>query len=227
MKNTISVKSHFEEDIKNLWNNPKYSNIEVKKRGYVVHDKIIQNSILFVGINPSFAKGLENESYFINLCQEGRDRPGGGVYSYFKKFVRISKEVGLVWSHIDLLFFRETSQRFVDSLIKNKENGQDFISDQLKISKNILIKAQPKIIVVSNTKARDFMRYKKERTPVGFDFEFNEELGTEVIVNDNELNGTPVFFTSMLTGQRALDNGSFKRLTWHIKFVLKKLNNKS
>lgn len=27
----------------------------------------------------------------------------------------------------------------------------------------------------------------------------------------------PLFFSGMLTGQRALDNGSFERLKWHIK----------
>jgi uncharacterized protein YecE (DUF72 family) len=30
----------------------------------------------------------------------------------------------------------------------------------------------------------------------------------------------------MLSGQRALDLGSFERLKWHIKFVLKQLNDK-
>ena len=44
---------------------------------------------------------------------------------------------------------------------------------------------------------------------MGFDFIFDEKLGTHKIVNNSELENTPVFFTSMLTGQRALDNGSF------------------
>jgi len=38
------------------------------------------------------------------------------------------------------------------------------------------------------------------------------------------LKNVPIFFTSMLTGQRALDNGSFERLIWHINFVLGKIS---
>jgi hypothetical protein len=55
-----------------------------------------------------------------------------------------------------------------------------------------------------------------------FDFEFDENLGTHKIVNNSELENVPVFFTSMLSGQRALDNGSYQRLIWHIKYVLNK-----
>lgn len=40
-----------------------------------------------------------------------------------------------------------------------------------------------------------------------------------LVVNNSFLEGTPVFFSSMLTGQRALDLGSLERLEWHIRFV--------
>ena len=56
---------------------------------------------------------------------------------------------------------------------------------------------------------------------MGFDFQFDEKLGTHKIINNLELENTPVFFTSMLTGHRAIDNGSFERLKWHINFILK------
>lgn len=49
------------------------------------------------------------------------------------------------------------------------------------------------------------------------DFKWDEELGTYTYKNN------PFFFSSMLTGQRALDNGSFERLVWHIKKVKSKL----
>jgi len=57
-----------------------------------------------------------------------------------------------------------------------------------------------------------------------FGFEFDDEIGTYRIIKNDKLKHTPVFFTSMLTGQRALDLGSYERLIWHILFVLKKLN---
>lgn len=43
-----------------------------------------------------------------------------------------------------------------------------------------------------------------------------------LVVNNSFLEGTPVFFSSMLTRQRALDLGSLERLEWHIRFVRKK-----
>jgi len=57
---------------------------------------------------------------------------------------------------------------------------------------------------------------------VGLDykFEFDEKIGTDRIVSKGKLYNAPIFFTSMLSGQRALDNGSFKRLKGHIKFVM-------
>jgi hypothetical protein len=64
---------------------------------------------------------------------------------------------------------------------------------------------------------------KKEHISMNFEFEFRDEFGTNVITNEPILKNVPIFFTSMLTGQRALDNGSYERLIWHMKFVLEKL----
>jgi len=65
-----------------------------------------------------------------------------------------------------------------------------------------------RVTKIANKKYSDF---------IGYDFIWDEELGTYTYKNN------PFFFTSMLTGQRALDNGSFKRLIWHINFVKNKV----
>ena len=69
--------------------------------------------------------------------------------------------------------------------------------------------------MVNNTYARELL---KDR----LDSKFDEEIGTHRITGKNNLQGTPIFFTSMLTGQRALDLGSYERLIWQIKYVLEK-----
>lgn len=213
----LSVKKEYQKEIDNIWNDAKYKDHDIIKdvmeRGYGVHDEIIKDTILFISINPSFSgENLKKESYFINIEQEGKTFP------YFKKFIEIAKEVNTKWSHFDLLFFRETSQKYVDFILKH-EIGVKFIAKQLEISKNIIALARPKIIVVSNTKSRYFMKSKKKNgvgTTMGYEFLFDEKIGTHVIINDPVLNGVPVFFTSMLTGQRALDNESYQRLICHI-----------
>lgn len=218
----FSVKDIFGTQIKNIWVNENYKDINVINRGFTVQDNIIRNSIMFIGINPSFDENnIEVNEEFYNIEQNGKSHP------YFNKFKEISKNINHHWTHFDLLFFRETNQKYINELLKHK-NGVDFVFRQLEISKNVIIKAKPKILIVSNTMARHFMGFDKNQDQtqgvwMGFDFVFDENLGTHKIVNNSDLDNTPVFFTSMLTGQRALDNGSFERLNWHINFVLKQL----
>ncbi len=207
---TLLISEKFGSQIEEIWHNSKFENIEIIKRGFAVQDDIKQNALFFIGINPSY-----NDIYGCIYY----DNSHGETHRYFKKFIDVSKNVGIDWTHLDLLFVRETSQKIIKSLQKTKI-GHDFIDEQLKISKKIIEFAKPQILVVNNTHARDLLQSDSFST-AKFEFEFDEILGTERIINHRFLNGTPVFFTSMLTGQRALDLGSYKRLIWHIKYVQK------
>jgi len=66
-------------------------------------------------------------------------------------------------------------------------------------------------------------KYREINIESGFDFIFDEIYGTDKIEKPEKLKGKPIFFTSMLSGAGALDNGSKKRLIWHIKYVLERL----
>jgi hypothetical protein len=206
----FSVKKEFGNEIRKIWDETKYDSIEPKNRGFAVQDYIEYNSLMFIGINPSYNGNPGNLFY---------DNSQGVTYKYYKKFIEISSEVGLNWSHLDLLFLRVTNQKEVKSLGENNL-GHIFYDEQLKISKKIIETTKPKIIVVNNTYARDLLHSQSFTSPK-YDIEFDEKIGTERIVNNEILNGVPIFFTSMLTGQRALDLGSYKRLIWHIKYVMK------
>jgi hypothetical protein len=109
--------------------------------------------------------------------------------------------------------------------LKRKE-GLLFLHEQLMVSKlvieEILNKGQPTIFVVNNTLAREFLgkdrpvNYSQDQKHwLDYRFEWKDEVGTYFY------KGSPFFFTSMLTGQRALDKGSLERLIWHITFVKK------
>jgi hypothetical protein len=67
-----------------------------------------------------------------------------------------------------------------------------------------------------------------ENVWMGLNFKFDEDLGCDVIQASKdtpvELVGTPVFFSSMLSGQRALDRGSWERLAWQMRRVLRMKN---
>lgn len=186
--------------------------------------------LLFMGINPAF-----NE----------KDSSWKGSYTrphktaekhlpYFKSFVLIEQELKKEyhwhgqWTHLDVFAFRETDQKTIETkLLKSSENVA-FLYDQLMLARERILHIKPKVIVVSNALVRMFMgkqRFEANGTEHGvwmdFRFEFDKEIGTDVIIEPIELKGTLVFFTSMLSSQRALDNGSKERLIWHVAKALK------
>jgi len=200
-------------------------------RGFVFQFDENQNDIdiLFVGINPSYGGDKSEGQFYSKKDVES--------LSYFRPFNNIINELdnkrtgfkNLTWSHIDMLVFRETQQSFIKNKLLKTVEGIQFINKQLIISKQILEYLNPKIIVVSNTAARHFLgrdKYEKKGKEfgvwMGYDFEFDYNLGTDKIINNSKINPY-VFFASMLSGQRALDKGSKQRLIWHIDNVLNKI----
>jgi len=194
----------FKDDFYNLFR--KYNGNEIVNRGSASSKFIHQDSILFIGLNPSFTKGATNGSFFYDSTQ--------AKAAYFKKFNEIAEEVGLPWSHLDLLTVRETKQKKVEKL------PPEFINAHLKISKGILERSKPIVIVVENSLARTYFGKGNINGNGMYSFEFDDSIGTDRIISDSNLKNLPVFFTSMLTGQRALDLGSLERLKWHIKQVV-------
>ena len=205
----LNIEENYKKEIESIWNNSKFKTVPYINRGYAVQRDIPYGSILFIGINPSYSedKTKERNSFFYSNHQQKE------VYQYFKKFQDISQKSNLEWSHLDLLYIRQTDQKIVKKIFLDPL-GKEFLDKQLAISKCIIEKSKPKIIVVSNAYARDLFLGE-----CNFQTQFDENIGTHKIINNIHLKNTPVFFTSMLTGQRALDNGSYERLVWHIKFI--------
>jgi hypothetical protein len=225
-----NIPSLIQDKINNLWK--KFSDLDICKIPPIASHGIPDKGIVFMGINPSlsederkrlFSKEEKKCEFYKLSYDENTD------YRYFKKFFEVARQTGLDWGHLDLLYCRETNQNKVKALLKT-ERGKDFLYQQCMITKSVLNKIidknKPRIFVITNTFARDLLgRYRKSHEPkieeewwVDFDFVWNDGLGTYVY------NNNPFFFTSMLTGQRALDNGSFERLVWHINLVKKKLS---
>ena len=191
--------------------------------------EIPNDGLIFVGINPSMTDKVKErliEKNDINCEFHKLTYDVNLDYRYFKKFFDVAEKTGLNWGHMDLLYNRETNQKKVAGLLKT-ERGKDFIYKQCMISKIVLDKIidekRPRIFIVNNTLARELLgEYHSEKPTIksnhwiGYDFVWNEDFGTYVYKNN------AFFFTSMLTGQRALDNGSYQRLIWHIKQVKKK-----
>lgn len=217
----FSAKSVFEKQFDKLWNDAISNGISMADRGYSAQDEINFDSLLFVGCNPSYdgISHVDKSENKVGVFYKNADvinrRP---ILRYFTKFPILADAANLNWHHIDLFFVRETNQDIFKSLFDKGEMEKTFLFQQRKISTEIIERSKPKIIVVVNAHAAEIFRHI-------FPLEFDNKIGTYRVKGHQSLENTPVFLSGMLTGQRALDNGSFDRLKWHIQFVLEKMNN--
>lgn len=200
----------------------------------MIYPTIKKERILFIGLNPSFNERSfritlkdtpysnidpkkdfhwSNRADFNPEIAEKFEVRQKEVVPFFAKFREIAEYTSMNWEHIDLFFYRETSQKHLTQLIYPKNKLSDFGRRQIELSKQLILEAIPKVIVVANAFASRLFKNEvfKEELKEGID----EEHGYHVL----RLNGRaiPVFLASMLTGQRAMDNYSYERLKWHIK----------
>jgi len=219
---------YLNKEILDLWE--EYSVEKTNGLMPLLYSELKSNAILFIGLNPSFSergfnsilngsryKDLDVKKFYAHrnkgdFDQEisiDLDRIAKKKYAYFDKFRTISSFVDLDWEHIDLFFVRETNQKNMRKKIFVKgEEPNEFGRAQLALSERLIVKSEPKLIVVANALASRL--FEKQ-----FSTKFNDEKGCHYA--DINGKGIPVFLSGMLTGQRALDNFSFKRLKWHIK----------
>ncbi len=229
----------YKTDVLDIWS--KYQNHEIflnpdfeYRKFPLLPEKIKKNSLLFVGMNPSFRKGVkildsEKKVGFYDIHKNNNEKE----ISYFIKMSDVARYCEVEWTHLDLFFIRETQQKLIESLTYT---SIDFLNEQLAISFEIIEKSKPKLIIVANAFASEFFGKKKESKHSKFDkiwkgfdlyFDnnlwgkkttFNKSIGTYEIKLNNKL--VPILFSGMLSGQRALDIGSFERLKWQAKKIL-------
>lgn len=219
-----------------LWD--KYFHNDPEAYAPLFYDTFATNSLLFVGMNPSFSatafrtifknsefKDTDPKKFFkwsniskhLDLVDQCivMDKHAYTNYSlYFGRPIEMAKAANIPWDHIDLFLYRETSQTDFMKRIHDGKKLNQFAYDQLAIFKQTLIAVKPKCIVVSNAFGSQIVReYLSE------DLAWNEKRGFHILMLNG--NKVPIFFTSMLSGQRSLDRWSYERLVWHVKQALK------
>ncbi|MER8567439.1 hypothetical protein NKH85_15755 [Mesorhizobium sp. M0924] len=180
--------------------------------------------LLFVGFNPSFniaetqaraPAGLDvNDFYRWQGFAEDRIPIMQAVqhqfiqdFAYFTPMQNIAHYAEMTWAHIDLYPLRNTRQNETIEYFRNRP----ILKESLELLFQTTVYAiRPQIIVVANAYASRCV----ERL-FGEDLSFDETVGFHRLEMDED--EAAVFFSGMLTGQRALDTGSFKRLRWHVR----------
>lgn len=210
---TINLKSKLSKPLEKIWK-------EFKKESFCTYTphalaELKTEGLVFIGINPSLPRAEEERSALLGGKPHFGDESNMN-HKYFKKFFEIGTKTKLSWSHLDIFYMRETNQNALKKLLRS-ETGRDFLNQQWQLTKSILDPllqdSKKRIFVVNNALARDIIISKINGLTKGYVMKFDEEIGTYTYKNNI------FFFTSMLTGQRALDTGSFERLVWHINQV--------
>lgn len=215
----LELENLISEKLTNLW--AEFSENGFAKIPPLSVSEIPKNSILFIGLNPSLSESeklrLIESNVKVEFYKHNSEKKNN--HKYFHKFIDIAEQTNQTWGHFDLLFIRETKQDNIVKLIGDKR-GIDFIYRQIAISKLVLEKvieeAKPKLFIVNNTLSRKFLgkdKVNNNNVWMDLDFVWDNKIGTYRYKN------IPFYFTSMLTGQRALDLGSYERLIWQIKLV--------
>jgi hypothetical protein len=222
MNEKINVRERWGAKIAALWDKYKNKKVpdaeaEIIKRGAFVQDTLWTKSILFVGIGASWGDGIleyvVQDGDIQYETEKGRDK-----WAYYKPLRELAEYVGpnTAWSHIDITLLRETNQDRVEPFYSAMP---DFMREQFELALEMAAQAEPWVIVVNNAFVSRLLRGEIKPFPIAFKSEFDEDIGVHRIKAPTALENIPVFYTGMLSGQRALDIGSRERLFWHVKNV--------
>lgn len=202
--------------------------------------------ILYVGLNPSFSdrnfsvlakkiKDKDKKTWFLMKSRtkvnsfyaygkaeitknyltqlEEINRIFVENFPYFAKIKKIAGDCRLILSVTDLFLMRETSQKEVRKITfsdKKEQKLTDFAKRQIKIFFEIVQAINPRVILVGNALASSILKNYMNKS-----ITWNDHLGTYIANINSRV--VPIFFSGMLSGQRALDNHSMERLEWQIK----------
>lgn len=214
----INVKEVIDKDfLDSLF--PEDSDDEIRKRGYAIEEVLPQNTILFLGLNPSYdikkpKNQIEHSHFYRNLMSKPLHRH----FKREKDLLDFFYSYGLDYKsedlpHHDLLCMREQQSKIVRDYCKK---NADFYEKQIYLTKQVLEAASPALIVAENSELRRIIFEEKER----FQFEsyWDQQLGVDFFYIGN--NPTPIIFTGMIS---SLNNGSYYSLRWHIQHILEQI----
>lgn len=181
-------------------------------------------SLVFVGMNPAYTKRddakiqeksikdanlLLDADGRVKLCKDTECPPS----PYFCPFDSFIEGTGLPrWVHLDMFAVKHTDQNAVKRALGMDGEWTDFAARQFDIFRKLLEQIDPPVIVVPNAYASRKMHEKFEVEKM------SPEHGCHFLKLNNRR--VPVFFSGMLTGQRAMDVYSRERLVYQVRNMI-------
>ena len=215
---------------------------------YTLEDDL-SNGILFVGMNPS---GTDKDHYHNKSQHNAKRKEDVYVYEdidtpYFKAIEKLLAEIkkgeiikDVNSSVLDLFSVVEKKQNVLQDEYLGKKN-ECLYNAMIDIFFKTILRLRPKVIVVINAFVGNCFKGKRRKEFPSPDCRIKEWVkklspcekfgGYEINIakpestEDNEPLTTHIFFSSMLSGSRALDCGSRENLAWIVRNYLKNKQN--
>ncbi len=176
---------------------------QIVKRGYVFSEVNYKADVLIMGINPSQRTDFVSSngfSYNFKDLQEDR---------YFKKLHNLLIDFDRDVTYCDLFYQKHSEQKEIDYFLSSTL-GKGFLKDQLSLTKSLITKISPKLILLFNRKAASFF------TPewLGYQIEDLKEdsrFRESGISNLHKIKGTNTYiYFSTFIGYRTRKEALFK-----------------
>lgn len=144
------------------------------------------------------------------LCGGDTECPESPYFGAFNKFIEDTQLPS--WTSVDIFAVKHTDQSLVKQVLGLDDKWTDFANKQFQIFMELLAMIDPPVIVVPNAYASRKLHVKLNVS------EMSPEYGCHFM----PLNGrqVPIFFSSMLTGQRAMDVYSRERLIYQVRKMI-------
>lgn len=142
----LNERNRIELRLAEIWN--RYHSLisaEIFERKPIFASEGIKNSLLFVGVNPSYNPDddqmLERGKLEKTLYYESQYRRLN-TPKYFEELEKFADKIGYPYSHINLLYARENNR---DALLNLNKN---FIREQLELTYDTILQINPAVIVL-------------------------------------------------------------------------------
>lgn len=151
----LNENERIEKRLSQIWK--KYQRLipsDILKRKPIFSADAVKDSILYVGVNPSynpsddevFILSTDNQSLMYGSFYQREDAP-----DYFKCLEEFASLLGRGYTHINLLYARENNR---DLLLSS---NSDFIREQLELTYETILKINPLVIIFFSDYCRDLI----------------------------------------------------------------------
>lgn len=142
-----------EKRLSEIWNEDYINSLPslVKDRGYMFADNV-QKDILITGFNPSFREGEPIGVLHGPISEIWYKEKYDNYWGPIKKMINDDDiDLRSQTDYLDIFYFREQEQSFLNDKILGSPNGIRFVVDQLNLTMHVIEDiVKPKLLIIKN-----------------------------------------------------------------------------